>query len=33
MEKILNTIEKIVAVLFVSLHFSIICQMVYALLN
>lgn len=33
MEKILNTIEKIVAVLLVSLHFAIICQMFYALLN
>ena len=33
MEKILNTIEKIVAVLLVSIPLAFICQMIYLLLN
>ena len=33
MENILNTIEKITAVLLVSIPLTIICQMIYLLLN
>lgn len=33
MEKILNTVEKIVAILLVSIPFALVCQMIYFFLK